>query len=139
MFNGKLKAELLEAKLKIMRLEDKLERATDRERELLEQTQTLRTQRDMAKDRHKETIGQVHELDKKNAILMERLDLLANHLPAGQPGAFNSPEEIEDAEWALSNGRINQAEFEEILAQAGALNTEIHFDADSYPRLSAVK
>lgn len=76
-------------------------------------------------------------LERDKAVLLERLDLIANHLP--EPQAFSLSEDEEDARWALDRGVINQSQFESILEEAGAINTEIHFDAEDYPRLSAVK
>jgi hypothetical protein len=74
------------------------------------------------------------EFEKNNAVLLERLDLLANHLP--EPKAYSWPEEAEDAEHALSKGEIDFDEFSQILDRIGAVNTEVAFDASDYPRLS---
>lgn len=136
MFGSKAKFELLEAKIEIARLKDKLEAKDAEKVRLLEEAQTLRWEVSRAKDQHKETIGQVAELDKKNAVLMERLDLLANHLPGSrEPQAFSWPEEAEDAEFRLNHGDIDLQEYEDLLAAAGALNTEVAFDGSDYPRL----
>ena len=78
-----------------------------------------------------------HDLEIKNAVLLERLDLLVNHIPAALPPtkSFRSPEEVEDAEYQLRHGMIDRGEYEEILSQVGFDNAEIEFDSD-LPRLS---
>lgn len=66
-----------------------------------------------------------------NAVLLERLDLLAINLPPAPTEAFNHiSEEREDADYQLHAGLIDRDEYEAILASAGALNTEISFDSD---------
>ncbi len=78
---------------------------------------------------------EVAELRIKNAVLLERLDLISNHLPATPPPpteAWNHiSEEQEDADYSLHAGLIDRSEYEAILASAGALNTEINFDSDT--------
>lgn len=76
-------------------------------------------------------LTETNELRVQKAVLLERLDLLANHLPPAPTQAFNSmSEEREDADYAFHSGLIDRDEYEALLASAGALNTEISFDAD---------
>lgn len=75
--------------------------------------------------------SRLNELEKDKAVLLERLDLLANHLPPAPTEALNHiSEEREDADYQLHAGLIDRDEYEAILASAGALNTEISFDSD---------
>jgi hypothetical protein len=148
LFGSGLKFELLEARLENKRLEDKIE-AKDKDADW--QTLTYKRGEDAwrkdndrfareleaTKNALSNAQAQVVELDKKNAVLLERLDILANHFPTQTTQAFNSPEELEDAEWALRNGQIDASEFEEILASAGALNAEIAFDTSAIPRIGS--
>ncbi len=81
--------------------------------------------------RLEDQLKEMNELKTKNAVLMERLDLLANHLPPAPTEAWNHiSEEQEDADYRLHAGQIDRDEYEAILAAAGALNTEVHFDSD---------
>lgn len=131
MFGSKYKEALFEAKIELAKLE--LQNA-----QYGREVARAETLADQALKGARELEKKVAELEKDKAVLMERLDLLANHL-APEPKAFSYPEEVEDAQWQLDKGVINQNQFESILEAAGALNTEIHFDAEDYPRLSAVK
>jgi hypothetical protein len=78
-----------------------------------------------------------HELDKKNAVLMERLDLVVNH-GIGTPtprlhGPTSLTEEAEDALFAFRNGSIDKGDLEQTLAEAGFDQTEIEFELADYP------
>jgi DNA gyrase/topoisomerase IV subunit A len=110
------------------RLRDVFKSEMDRFRAQFAQ-ETLRTS---------ELIQKAHELDKKNAVLMERLDLVANYGigVSKSSGPKVMPEEVEDALYQHRAGLIETSELEDLLAQAGFENAEIEFDAGDYPRTS---
>ena len=124
------KQALFDAKIEIATLKIELD-ATKRELD------ALRPYKDMLQDEVHELRRTREELATKNAVLTERLDLVSNYLPTGNPKATVWPEEAEDAQFALDNGLIDPVEFESILASAGAINTEVAFDGSDYPRIGA--
>jgi hypothetical protein len=73
----------------------------------------------------------------KNAVLMERLDLVANHiLPEAPPRAREDlyvSEEREDLEYQLQSGQIDRGEYQELLKEAGLLSHEIEIDTYGVP------
>ena len=77
------------------------------------------------------------DLEKENAILKERLDILANYLPDTTPSAerLYVPEDEEDIQYALDTGQIERAEYEQLLREAGALSTEIQLDTGGVPHI----
>lgn len=119
MFDGKLRLELLEARLDAKRLEDKHEALREAFGQLTDRTVASETEaRTLAREKN--------ELQIKVAVLMERLDLLANHLPEAPTESWNHiSEEQEDADYQLHAGLIDRDEYEAILATAGAINTEV--------------
>lgn len=128
---SKWKDKYFEAKIEVTRLELQLEAVRHgRDSALAAKDEELARYRALSEE--------VMDLRVQKAILTERLDLIANHLPP-EPQAFSFSEEEEEARWQLDKGLINTSQFESILAEAGAVNTEIHFDAEDYPRLSSVK
>lgn len=97
----------------------------------------FRAERDQAKDLQE----QVQKLTVDKAVLMERLELVAAGIgngpstPNGLPlPKGHEPEEIEDARYALSAGRINHAEFNALLEQYGFSNTEVEIDGTGTPQ-----
>lgn len=133
---SRLRDELFNAKIENATLRLEVEAARRERDDFKEKLNTAEHHLNIERDRHRETTTQVHELDKKNGILLERLDLLANHLPPPPSQPFNvMSEEQEDADYALRAGIIDRDEYEAILASAGALNTEITFDSDTLTRL----
>jgi hypothetical protein len=80
----------------------------------------------------------LHQLEIKNAVLMERLDLTSNYLTQGTAprlqGPTSMPEEAEDALFAFRQGDIDKGQLERQLAAAGYDNTEIEFELSDYPR-----
>lgn len=138
-----------ELELEVIRLQLQLESA-ERDRDRLQQERdkyaetantlewTLRSERDQAKDLKEQCV----ELDKKNAILMERLELVSMGLGSPDPVEAPSlpyptkhePEEVEDARYARDAGRISTGEFNEILERYGFSNTEVEFDGTGTPQ-----
>lgn len=131
MFSSRLKDAYFEAKIEVATLELKVKGLED-------ELALVRAGRDRMDERakedqrkHDELAEKYHESEVKRAVLLERLDLLANHFPPAPTKPFNTmSEEQEDADYALHAGLIDRDEYEAILAQAGALNTEISFDSD---------
>jgi regulator of replication initiation timing len=76
-----------------------------------------------------------HELEVKNAVLTERLDLLTSGVLDQKPSPQAWGEEVEDADFLFRTGKIDRGEFEAILENAGFSNTEIEFDSGSLPRI----
>lgn len=119
---SRLRDELFDAKIENTKLDIQLD-AIKRERDAIE------TERASLSVRYQKTVEELAEVKTKNAVLMERLDLLANHLPPAPTQATNHiSEEQEDADYAFHAGLIDRDEFDAILATAGALNTEISID-----------
>lgn len=128
---SRLRDELFSAKIEnaTLKLEvDSLRRERDRlEKDYQDECADNRTYVDLANTANAEAA----ELRTKNAVILERLDLVTNYIPPAPTQAFNTvSEEQEDADYALHAGLIEREEYEAILASAGALNTEISFDAD---------
>lgn len=137
-----------ELELEVVRLQLQLDQATmNLERTREERGQwiekannlewTLRAERDQAKDLQE----QVQKLTVDKAVLMERLELVAAGIGTGPttPNGLplpkgHEPEEIEDARYALSAGRINHAEFNALLEQYGFSNTEVEIDGGGTPQ-----
>ena len=97
----------------------------------------LRAERDQSKDLQE----QVQKLTTDKAVLLERLELVAAGIGTGPttPNGLplpkgHEPEEIEDARYALSAGRINHAEFNALLEQYGFTNTEVEIDGTGTPQ-----
>ena len=95
----------------------------------------------VARDALKGADAKTRDLEIKNAVLTERLDLVTNYFPAGagQPSGERQhmSEEEEDLQHALAAGLINRQELGEALEAAGLQNTEITLDFEprDYPRL----
>lgn len=74
----------------------------------------------------------------ENAVLRERLDLVANYLP-GEPPAGRSElfvtEEQEDAQYLLETGAIDREGYAELLQEAGLLSHEVEIDAYGVPTM----
>lgn len=82
-----------------------------------------------------EAIQKAHELEVKNAVLVERLDLLTSGVLEKPAAPQTWTEDVEDAEYLFRTGRLDKAEFEAALEAAGFQNTEIAFDSGSLPRI----
>jgi chromosome segregation ATPase len=131
-----------ELELEVLRLQLQLDQATlnlentrEERGQYIEKANTLEWQLRAANDQAKDLQEQVQKLSIDKAVLMERLELLAAGIGDTTPhtGTLplptgHEPEEVEDARYALSAGRINQGEFREILEQYGFTNTEVDID-----------
>jgi chromosome segregation ATPase len=134
--NARLKEALFEAKIENATLKIEVD-SLKRDRDLLESRISAEHHIRMSFEKDIEELdSENQDLKVKNAVLLERLDLLANHLPPAPTQSFNTiSEEAEDADYALHSGLIDRDEYEAILASAGAINTEISFDSESLSRL----
>jgi hypothetical protein len=150
---------LVEAQVALARAEAELEhlRATaqlarDAAEESRDSIAKLRWENKMFEERHKESLerynalnhqaaadrreaaDKLRDLELKNAILSERLDLVVNHgiggpEPTGERKFLSETEE--DLEHAVSAGLLNKEELERALMEAGLSNSDITYDFQS--------
>jgi chromosome segregation ATPase len=119
---ARLKEELENQGAALDRLMERTQRLLETKADLTAELTTLRAEN--------------HELDKKNAILMERLDLVVNHgvgMGARLAPPAVMPEEAEDALYAFRSGQIDKSVLERELHQAGFPSAEIEFELSDYP------
>lgn len=138
-----------ELELENVRLQLQLDQA-ERDRDRLqterdgfaEKANTLEWELRASRDQLKDLQAQATKLATDKAVLMERLELVAAGIgtegrttPNGLPlPSGHEPEEIEDARYALSAGRINHAEFNALLEQYGFSNAEVEIDGAGTPQ-----
>jgi chromosome segregation ATPase len=133
-----LELEVLRLQLQLDQATMNLERVREERGQFVEKANTLEWSLRAANDQAKDLHDQLHKLAIDKAVLMERLELvaagIAQNTPTTDPNNVrplptgHEPEEIEDARYALSAGRINHSEFQTILENYGFSNTEVHVD-----------
>lgn len=134
-----LELEVLRLQLQLDQAAINLENVREERGQYIEKANNIEWELRSSRDQAKDLQEQVQKLVVEKAVLMERLELVAAGIgqPAGLSPAEGSPlpnpnsaepEEIEDARFALSMGRINHGEFKKILENFGFSNTEVQID-----------
>jgi chromosome segregation ATPase len=130
-----LELEALRLQLQLDQATMNLERVREERGQFVEKANTLEWSLRAANDQARDLHEQIQSLTVKNAVLMERLELVAAGIAQNTPTTDtrplptgHEPEEIEDARYALSAGRINHSEFQTILENYGFSNTEVQVD-----------
>lgn len=79
--------------------------------------------------------GAVAVRDEQIKYLKTELARYESMQPSNRPLYWT--EEEEEAKWWLDRGLIEKSQYEDMLSAAGFQNTEIDFEPQDYPRLSA--
>jgi hypothetical protein len=79
--------------------------------------------------------GEIALKDEQIKHLKSELTRLTGMQPSSTPLYWT--EEEEEAKFWLDRGLIDKSQYEDMLAGAGFLNTEVEFAPEDYPRLSA--
>lgn len=145
MFNTKLKLELIENRLRLEAETEKVAAATSK---LEQAAAVMRSNMERISEQDAKIVELERELfdvkmenrqlDKDKAVLMERLDLMANYgIGRAAPAeSMHVSEEYEDAKHALDAGLIDQSQFEKLLEAAGFQNNEVEvYPADAFPQV----